>query len=207
VGEFVKENGKHRTAVIIMSPQKDTEPLVTVDPTTGLLVYGKTKHEERMLDFSHCGYMGGGVPIPEAVVKIALDPSTTATSSPPDDTDRIQAAIDSLGVDNVKDDSDISAVLLRAGTYRVRGQLKMEKSGVVLRGQGDETVLVCAGNGQRSLISMSGGGPGPIYKKDGTFKIEDEKVRLGENVIQVKHGGTIKVGDTVYVQRNTNVRP
>ena len=191
----------------IMSPKKDdTDPLVTVDPNTGQLVYGETKRGERFLDFSHCGYMGGGVPLPDAAVKITLEPSSSSSDSQQDDTERIQAAIDSLGVEKVNSDADISAVLLRAGTYRIQGQLKMEKSGVVLRGEGEETILVCAGKEQRSLIYFNGGGPGPIYKNEGTFKIEDEKVRLGETVIHVKHAGNIKVGDTVYVQRNTNVR-
>eukprot|EP00977_Amphora_coffeiformis_P029638 scaffold42080_cov183-Amphora_coffeaeformis.AAC.2 len=53
---------------------------------------------------------------------------------------------------------------------------------------------------------MSGGAPGPVYKNDGQFKIQDEKVPLGETLIHVKHNGTIQVGDRVYVQRNTNVR-
>eukprot|EP00977_Amphora_coffeiformis_P001310 scaffold272_cov160-Amphora_coffeaeformis.AAC.1 len=92
-----------------MSPKNDTEPLVTVD-SNGQLIYGRTKHGERMLDFSHCGYMGGGVALPDAVVKITLEPL-----SAPDDTERIQAAIDSLGMDKVTSDKDISAILLRAG--------------------------------------------------------------------------------------------
>lgn len=184
-------------------PPKVKESLVTVGPD-GHLVYGQTQHGEQMLDFSHCGYMGGGVPLPDAAVKLTLEPSEDPST---DDTARIQAAIDSLGVDKVKKDSDMAALLFKAGTYRIHGQLKIEKSGIVLRGEGEEqTTLVCAGTEQRSLICLSGGGPGPIYKKDGAFKIQDEKVRLGETVIHVDHGGNIKVGDTVYVKRNTNVR-
>eukprot|EP00977_Amphora_coffeiformis_P016140 scaffold4920_cov99-Amphora_coffeaeformis.AAC.1 len=103
-----------RLCIPIMSPKNDTEPLVTVD-SNGQLIYGRTKQGERMLDFSHCGYMGGGVALPDAVVKITLEPLSAPQDEDHDDTERIQAAIDSLGMDKVTSDKDVSAILLRAG--------------------------------------------------------------------------------------------
>lgn len=181
----------------------------------GRLVYQPTARGERMLDFSYCGYMGGGVALPntEKHIAITLEPSADANGSDNnqtcvDDTARIQAAIDQLSDKDrtVKKGADIQVILLKAGTYYIQGELHIQSSGIVLRGEGDETILIAAGKEKRNLITINGGGPGPLYKKDGDFKITAEKVHLGETTFPVAHSGVLQVGDTVYVQRNTNVR-
>lgn len=153
-------------------------------------------------------------------VKVILEPST---SSPPDDDDdtvvvddtqRIQAAIDSIsgvhhGVRNRPDEEDsIAAVLLRAGRYHVAGQLRIVHGGVVLRGEGeDRTVLVATGKRRRTIIHVQGRGTG---MRKQSYKITRDRVRLGETKIQVERqqhddDGPFRVGDRVLVQRNTNV--
>lgn len=184
-----------------------------VEYVNGSLVYHETNRGERFLDFSTCGYEGGGVPLPIASVKMVLESFKVNITDPDsviiDDTERIQAAIDACGVDKVNSDGDISAILLKAGTYFIAGTLKMTQSGVVLRGEGqDRTIVICTGAVQRSMIVASGGGPGPLYKKDGSFPIlttGDQKVCLGTTTIPVLHAGNIQVGDTVYIERTPNV--
>src|SRR4051812_4428865 len=81
-----------------------------------------------MLDFSSAGYSGGGVALPFVAAKFALQPSGA------DDTRAIQAALDAVGKSPLGADGFRGAVLLRRGTFRVEGQLRLEASGVVLRG-------------------------------------------------------------------------
>jgi hypothetical protein len=88
----------------------------------------------RLHDFSYAGYRRGEVPLPEApptgadVLDFGADPTGVA-----DSTAAIQGAIDSV---------DEGAVLIPAGTYRCEGLLRVERSRVVLRGDGpDRTFL------------------------------------------------------------------
>src|SRR5947209_19245809 len=54
----------------------------------GKLVYAADERGDRIPDFSHCGYGGGGVAIPDAPVRVVVPPAEG------DATARIQAAID-----------------------------------------------------------------------------------------------------------------
>src|SRR5512147_1649793 len=57
----------------------------------GKLVYRTTPAGDRIMDFSHAGYMGGGVALPAVPTR-----RTVAPSDGPDDTAAIQAAIDAV---------------------------------------------------------------------------------------------------------------
>src|SRR5207249_3828681 len=108
--------------------------LISLD-RDGKLHYQPDANENTIPDFSNCGYMGGGVELPDVPVKATIEPS----SSSKDDTDRIQKAIDQVSK------ASPGALLLKRGTYRIGGQLKINSSGVVLRGEGDGedgTILV-----------------------------------------------------------------
>jgi hypothetical protein len=107
--------------------------------TDGKLVYKTTGAGDRIMDFSHAGYMGGGVALPNVPVKKTVQPSGGE-----DDTALIQAAIDevsSLPLEN----GCRGAVLLAPGTYPCAGTVRVYASGVVLRGSG------AAGESQSTL--------------------------------------------------------
>src|SRR5687767_14222731 len=57
----------------------------------GKLVYKTTPGGDRIMDFSHAGYMGGGVALPTVPVKRTVKPSGGE-----DDVTAIQAAIDEV---------------------------------------------------------------------------------------------------------------
>jgi hypothetical protein len=57
----------------------------------GRLIYKMTPAGDRILDFSHAGYRGGGVALPDVPVKITVQPSGDA-----DDTAAIQAAVNQV---------------------------------------------------------------------------------------------------------------
>src|SRR5262249_34885233 len=68
-------------------PQKGPRRFVS-QGTNNKLVYDTDVRGNRIPDFSHAGYQGGGVPIPDAPVRVVVTPGKG------DNTARIQAAID-----------------------------------------------------------------------------------------------------------------
>lgn len=96
----------------------------------GKLVYAVAANGDRVPDFSFCGYMGGGVKLPDVPVRLVVAPIQG------DATALIQAAIERVSAMKGDKDGLRGAVLLGKGRYRVSGQLRIETSGVVLRGSG-----------------------------------------------------------------------
>lgn len=99
----------------------------------GTLVYHSDENGNRIPDFSHAGYRGGGVPLPELPVRITLNPSASGN-----DTQQIQEALDAVGAMEPDENGHRGAVLLNPGTYRITNTIRIMESGVVLRGSGDD---------------------------------------------------------------------
>ena len=95
------------------------------------LVYAPDYKGNRVGDFSHAGYGGGGVPIPSVPTRLVLQPTGK------DDGEAIQRAIDLLSIAPPDADGFRGALLLKAGTYRVSRPLYIRASGIVIRGEGD----------------------------------------------------------------------
>src|SRR6266850_2395606 len=90
----------------------------------GRLVYPADAQDNRIPDYSNAGYRGGGVPLPTVPVVLTISPIAG------DNTANIQAAIDSVGAMAVQSDGYRGTVLLTAGTYRIDGTIRLNKSGV-----------------------------------------------------------------------------
>src|SRR3954449_182791 len=116
-------------------------PFVAPGPG-GKLTYEADARGDRVPDFSHCGYGGGGVAIPDVPVRVVVAPARGDGGA------RIQAAIDFVSGLPADRNGVRGAVLLLAGRHEVAGCLRVTAGGVVLRGQGqgeDGTVLVATG--------------------------------------------------------------
>src|SRR5215213_2676134 len=96
----------------------------------GKLVYKTTPAGDKIMDFSHAGYMGGGVALPIVPVKVTVKPSGEK-----DDTKTIQAAIDEVAAMPLQNGFR-GTVLLSPGIFNCSGTLTIAASGVVLRGSG-----------------------------------------------------------------------
>ena len=84
----------------------------------GRLTYPADGNGNRIPDFSHAGYKGGGVPLPTNIpVRVNVSPISG------DDTANIQAAIDQVGNLAVQPDGYRGTVLLAAGTKGKRHAL------------------------------------------------------------------------------------
>lgn len=166
----------------------------------GKLAYRADEQGNTLPDFSHCGYGGGGVRIPEAPVKATVSPGEG------DDGARIQAAIDMVSKMPVDGNGLRGAVLLRRGTYQIAGSLRIAADGVVLRGEGQDengTVLVATGKEKRTLIVVSGSRRAQEVPES-RRKILDDYVPVGGRVFRVERAADLKPGDTVWVRRKGN---
>ncbi|MEX2641388.1 MAG: hypothetical protein WD266_11910 [Balneolales bacterium] len=163
----------------------------------GRLVYEPTDYGDIIPDFSHAGYRGGGVALPDVPVRITLDPE------PGDNTRRIQQALDRVGNRPLNENGLRGAVYLNAGTYEISGTLTMSRSGVALLGAGDHeggTLLVATGKERRTLLEIEG--EGELEEVSGTRRdIVDEYVPVGARSFTVEDAGDFSVGDPVIVYR------
>jgi hypothetical protein len=184
------------TALTLSAAPKQPSPAVSLG-SGGKLVYAPDAQGNRIPDFSYCGFAGGERPIPNAPVRVVVEPK------PGDSTARIQKAIDYVA--SLAPDSNglRGAVLLLKGRHEIMGGLCISNSGVVLRGQGmskDGTVLVAAGLDRRTLIRIVGKNDrsNPSGK---SWSVLDSYVPVGATTFHLESGTGLKVGDTLDIIR------
>jgi hypothetical protein len=162
----------------------------------GKLVYKVLPTGERIMDFSHAGYMGGGVALPAVPVRESVEPSGG------DDTARIQAAIDAVSALHLKNGSR-GAVLLAPGVYPCSRTLTIAADGVVLRGGASR------GN-NRSTIKMVGSPHNAITvaRKGGERPVEGFRTRVadayfpaGTTRLTVADATGFGPGDTISIRK------
>jgi len=167
---------------------------VTQGPGGGL-EYEVGPRGDRMPDYSHAGYRGGGVDPPMVAATVIVEPTTG------DATDLIQRAIDHVATLTPDAEGFRGAVLLASGEYRVAGQLHITASGVVLRGRGSDrdggSVIVATGRDRRGVIAVRGGrAPEP----DTAVAIVDAYVPCGAARLSLASGHGLSVGDHVVIE-------
>ncbi len=170
----------------------------------GKLQYKQTPRGDRIPDFSHAGYGGGGVALPEVPVAITLEPE------PGDATERLQAAIDDLGEQPLDEQGFRGAILLKAGQYELAGPIYLRHSGIVLRGEGDGvagTTIRATGTSESfwSRLIDVGAESGQWREVQGTrTEVVDGYVPAGTHEIAVEDASSFAVNDTVIVLRRAN---
>jgi hypothetical protein len=159
----------------------------------GALQYKTLPNGDRIMDFSHAGYGGGGVPLPRVPTAETLAPSGG------DDTMAIQEAINRVSTLPLSGGLR-GAVVLSPGTYTVTRTLRIQASGVVLRGAGSAeggTVVNLAGTAFR-FVSIGGSGSPTTSNR---VSILDPYVPSGAQTFTVVDAAGFSVGDDVFVQR------
>ena len=188
--------------------------------TDGKLIYtphannGETNNVNILPDFSHAGYMNGGVKVPvgEIPVKITLYPSASGQ-----DRTRIQAAIDQVCAMTPDVNGFRGAVLLKKGTYRLNDgtipnltdgygfALRIWASGVVLRGEGQGptgTVLYSDFAVNHTMITLEP--QGKSSSEANVQRITDEYVGTGAKSFTVASTSGYAVGDWIMVRFTPN---
>ena len=167
----------------------------------GDLIYARDAKGNRIPDFSYVGYHSGARPIPDVPARMTISPGDG------NDTASIQQAIDELEQRPPDSNGFRGALLLKRGVYRVDGRLTIQKSGIVLRGEGDgpeETVIIAAGYGdkkyKRTLISV-GNQRGVKVHEPSRREITDDYVPVGAHSFTVGSTKGYKVGHRIVVYR------
>lgn len=170
------------------------KPLPPISEGKDGLIYNQDSLGNRVPDFSYCGYMASDSPIPDVAIKVVVPVKSG------DATLRIQSALDYVSSLPLDRSGFRGAVLLQRGTYDVAGQIKIEASGVVLRGSGmgaGGTVLVGSGKERQTLIRITGKNDKMIEKE---VRIANAYVPVNANKINVVDN-SYKVGDQIVVRR------
>jgi hypothetical protein len=147
-------------------------------------------------DFSRVGYHQGDKEIMDiAVVK------TVNANENGDSQQLLQNAIDEVAQLPLNKAGFRGAILLKKGVYKIPGSIHINKSGIILRGEGENaTKLIATGKGQRSLIVFSGSG---ALKEitDTRVQIQDKFVAVGSFSFTVTDASKFKTGDEIVVYR------
>lgn len=140
-------------------------------------------------DFSRVGYRWGDMQIPSPAVAVTLEaPAGDATAL-------IQGAIDR---------TESGTILLKKGVYNISGTICIDKSGIVLRGEGNDasgTVLVATGAVQRDLIVVGGTGTRSVKSNTTTYDIKDDYVPAGQFWVRTSRASEFRKGDDVVLYR------
>lgn len=163
---------------------------------SGKLEYERDKRGNRVPDFSHAGYQGGGVPIPHVPAKITVEPESG------DDGNRIQAAIDYVSKLDPDSSGFRGAVQLLPGEYKVDGQLEIRRSGVILRGAGSDskgTRIIATGKSRRTLIQVSG--KDDLSYSGDSIPVTDAYVPVGSREISVESVKGLSTGQRIEITR------
>ena len=199
--------------LVVAAQESDLPPTTSrVYPgPSGKLIYTPDEQGNTILDFSHAGYGGGGTPIPFVPVKETVWPVAG------DNTANLQAAIDRVSALPLDKTGFRGAVLTKMGYYKMATPLKIQSSGVVLRGEGlgeTGTVLIGTGNprsgatggrggpggGQPTLVTI-GAASGWAAREETKQALSDEYVPVGARALRVASAKDFKPGDTVVVRR------
>jgi hypothetical protein len=162
---------------------------------------GETNAVNRMIDFSSCGYRGGGVSIPNVPAVAILSPA------PGDDTAAIQAAIDSVEAMAPDEYGIRGAVLLTSGRYQVAQTLTISASGVVLRGEGPDelgTVIEATTPADYDVVAMGTGSASYTAQSGTTRTITTPYVPVGTRTFNMTSTTGYVIGDRVIIQRTPN---
>lgn len=161
----------------------------------GSLNYIADENGNIIPDFSRVGYHKGDIEIPTVPVVKTISPALSGSSQ-----EIIQAAIDEVSNYPLDKNGYRGAILLKKGWYDIPQNIHINKGGIVLRGEGNETKLWASGKGQRSLILVTGSGTMKEVKASRTKVIEDY-VPVGRFYISVENPEFFKVGDDIVVYR------
>ena len=153
---------------------EDVTPASLIDP-------------DQIPDFSRVGYHYGDKPIPDVEVRMTLE----APADNADATELIQNAINTVQTPG--------CILLKAGTYHIGGELKIERDGVVLRGEGAGTVLYStAVTQQNALITI---GKSNSRTLGNYTEITDPYTPCGTMSVSVANPALFNKGDVVFLFR------
>lgn len=170
--------------------------------TNEKLNYKTTVNGDKIMDFSHAGYMGGGVAIPDVPVKITVNPTGK------DDTENIQSAINEVSKMEFSGNFR-GAVMLAPGNYIISKTIEISTSGVVLRGSGSglygniKSTLNLSGNPFNAITIRA---PRNSNENENMHyqiqtQIADAYIPSGTYTFSVSNAGKFSAGDLISIDK------
>jgi hypothetical protein len=139
--------------------------------------------------------MGGNQPIPKGPIKAFVSVIED------DATVKIQSAIDYVSRLPINENGIRGVVLLQKGIFHVSGTLKINVSGVILRGSGmgnGGTVILASGLDRIGVIRILGKNDRKI---DQELPISDKYVPVNSTQITVSNPSNFQIGDQILIHR------
>jgi hypothetical protein len=172
--------------------QTGSSSLISIN-SNGKLEYTSDSHGNIIPDYSYVGYKNGDSVIPLVpVVK-------TITAVVGDNLSSIQNAINIVAalplINGLR-----GAILLKAGNYYISDTVKIKASGIVLRGEGNSTILHATKTSKYDLIQIQGSSS-LLANTASSKKIQGTYLPVGVRSFDVASGHTFVVGDDVLLQR------
>jgi len=174
----------------------------------GALIYKKTPAGDRIMDFSHAGYHGGGVALPDVPVRERVKPPANDST---DATDLIQAAIDKVSALAPDANGFRGAVLLEPGVFVCAKTLTISDSGVVLRGSGSgardaksASIIRMTGGKHAAIVAGERGGRRGGGERNSALahtKITEAYLPAGSISFTVADASGFKAGDFIEVRK------
>lgn len=199
--------------------------LLSID-ADGRLTYNQDADGFILNDWSQCGYMNGREEVPDVQVTgsrlvIVDPPSDNNISTQPDNTARINQAIQKVAALASDENGIRGVVLLKAGIYVIDGTINVGTDGVILRGEGNAFnqtdvskqtrlyrrncvnqafTMVVLGTTEYGVNWWSKCAEGTGVKSD----ITTQKVMPGDWSFEVASTAGFNVGDAVYIKYPTS---
>lgn len=168
--------------------------LLIVGLCTAQAMAGKAKKEVYIpMDYSTCGYHASEKPIPD--VKNAVYVSYNGA----DCYERLQRAINYVASLKPDKNGHRGAVLLGEGTYNISKPLRINTSGVVIRGAGrGKTIIIKHGYDRGALLYIEGG----MRMTGGdTIAVAGQKTMAGATMLTLKDASKLKKGERIRIVR------
>ncbi len=167
------------------------------------LVYVRDSVGNAIPDFSYAGYKNGNEGIPFVDTKKTIGPIEG------DNTTHINNALFEVALNPADDNGFRGALLLEPGIYQVNGTIKLQYSGVILRGSGDgndstsNTIIKAVGNTPHQRTVLLAGGGASTKWQDEFFgsqqNIVTDTVLVGENSFEIEDVSFFSVGDNIII--------
>lgn len=193
-------------SIAVMAQQPFAKSNWVYIDNNGKLSYKTTKKGDRIIDFSHAGYKGGGVLLPYVPAKLTVH----SLGEDVDCTDYIQKAIDIVSALPKDKNGFRGAVLLAPGRYTCERPLQITTDGVVLRGSGSDpsgSIIVMTGNKHTAIVvdkglkQRVGNRLGDASSNEESIKVVDKYISAGSYQFTVADASKLSVGDNIEIRK------
>ncbi len=173
--------------------QADAVNACIVAPSGDNLIYNSYNNStgDKLSDFSYAGYYAGKICLPNSDNLTQFETILPSSSSAIDDTSRIQTIINNANAE-YKSSGKVQVVTLSHGKYNINSSGLNLKSGVILRGEGQNpngTVLYAYSATKHNVIKITGSSPSiasenayitDLYIPSGSDKITIEADKVSD---------------------------